>query len=157
MACIKLAGTEARRCPGWTPVMAHNTNYFYTYDINRQSGGFRSSGREALALAREEVLGRIREAEARRREMEEAALREKERIIQEARREAKRILEEAGVGAEAEAEERVRGAQRAVQGEKTRIVEEGKRELSLRRERASAKLKEASEFIYSEFLRRVNA
>ncbi len=108
-------------------------------------------------MAREVVLERIREAEARRREMEEAAAKERERVLQEARREVRRILDEAEASAARAASEHLSAAQKAIQEERAAILARGEAQNSRRRAVAESRVDEASECIYKEFLRRVNA
>ena len=108
-------------------------------------------------MSREGVLGKIREAESTRREMEASAAKEKESIIQQARLEARRILEKAAADAEASATELLRTEAEEVQKERRALVLAGQKEVLRQKERSATRLPAAVEKVYSEFLRQINA
>jgi vacuolar-type H+-ATPase subunit H len=108
-------------------------------------------------VSRDEVLGKIRAAEAQRRELEEGARKRKEEILKEAQREARRIVDEAAAEAEAAASELIKIETARIQEERRRVVTAGEREVSRHREGSSARLPEAVDRLYKEFLRQVNA
>lgn len=108
-------------------------------------------------MSRDEVLGKIRAAEAQRRELEEGARKRKEEILKEAQREARRIVDEAAAEAEAAASELIKIETARIQEERRRVVTAGEREVSRHREGSSARLPEAVDRLYKEFLRQVNA
>jgi len=101
-------------------------------------------------LPREEVLNRIREAEKQRRDLEEEALKRKERILQKAR-------EEAAATGEKAAAERVAAETRQVQEERLKIAAGSERDIARRREQSRARLAQASGYIVNEFARQLNA
>ena len=104
-------------------------------------------------MSKEEVLDRIRGAEARRHQLEEEARRQKERLISGARLEARRLLEEAVASAEAEAARKLASESGKLEQERQRALDEGRRRVEEQRRRSSARLPEAEEHIYREFLR----
>ena len=104
-------------------------------------------------MSKEEVLNRIREAEARRRQLEEEARQRKERLIAESRLEARRLLEEAMANAEAGAARELATESGKLKQERERVLGEGRRRLEEQRRRSSARLPEAEEGVYREFLR----
>jgi len=108
-------------------------------------------------VSREEVLNRIRQAEQKRSEMEAEALGQKEQTLREAQREARRILDEAAAQAEAEANGLVQAEGKKTLEELRRIVTAGEKEVSRQRDGSTARLPEAVDILYKEFLRQVNA
>jgi vacuolar-type H+-ATPase subunit H len=112
---------------------------------------------EATGVSREKVLEGIRAAEAERKRTEEEALRRKEEIVRDAQVEARRILERARQEAEAKAAAFVGAEAAKVEEERRRAVLSGQREVARQREASSARLNEAVDRLYKEFLRQVDA
>jgi vacuolar-type H+-ATPase subunit H len=108
-------------------------------------------------MSREEVLARIRAAEAQGRELEEKARRSKEDILRQAQRDARGILDEAAAQADAASTELLRSESGRVQEERRGIVMAGERDVARHREGSAARLPEAVDRIYKEFLRQLNA
>ena len=108
-------------------------------------------------MPREEVLNRIREAEKQRRDLEEQALKSKERILQKARADSQHALEEAAAAGERAAAERVALETRKVQEEKLRLTAGSERDIARRREQSRARLAQAAGYIVNEFARQLNA
>jgi len=107
-------------------------------------------------MSREEVLDRIRDAEARRRTTAEEARRQKDRILTEARKEARRILDEAGEAAAGAAARKVQEETRRIQQERQLIVDSGHQKVALQREKSAARLPAAIDRICQEFMRSVH-
>jgi vacuolar-type H+-ATPase subunit H len=108
-------------------------------------------------VSREKVLESIRAVEAERRQMEEEALGRKENIIRDAQNEARLILEQAATESEEAAGAFVKAEGEKLQEERRRIFISGEREVARQREASSARLPEAVDRLYKEFLRQVNA
>ena len=108
-------------------------------------------------VSRDDVLGKIRAAEAQRRELEEGARKRKDEILKDAQREARRIVEQAATEAEAAAGELIRTETARIQQERARVVGAGEKEVSRQREGSSARLPEAVDRLTKEFVRQLNA
>lgn len=108
-------------------------------------------------MSREEVLKRIRDAEAERKKTESAALDEKAKIVQEARAEARRILEEAAKSAEAEAAKTLAAETGRISEERMARVRTGEKDIEGLRVRSAAKLDAAVELLVKEFMKQANA
>ena len=108
-------------------------------------------------MPREAVLGKIREAEEQRRQLEEEAQKEKDRIIQEARLAAQKTVEEAQTAADAAAAQRIELEAKKVHEERTRILSTSERETARKREASRARLDQAAGYIVNELVRQLNA
>ena len=108
-------------------------------------------------MPREEVLNRIREAEKLRRDLEEEALKSKERILQKARADAQKALDEAAAFGDRAAAERMAAETRRVQEEKLKLTAGSERDIARRREQSRARLAQAAGYIVAEFARQLDA
>ena len=108
-------------------------------------------------MAREEVLGRIRDAEKQRRELEEEARKKKDSIIQKARLEAQKLVEDAASAGDAAAAERVAVESRKVQQERQGIASAGERETAKKRDLSRARLPQAAGHLVNEIVRQLDA
>jgi vacuolar-type H+-ATPase subunit H len=107
-------------------------------------------------VSREDVLNRIRQAEAKRRSMGEEARRQKDRILADARKEVRRILDEAGEAAAGAAARKVQEETGRIQHERQLLVDSGDKQVALQREKSAARLPAAIDRICQEFLRSVH-
>ena len=107
-------------------------------------------------MSREEVLDRIRDAEARRKAAAAEARKEKDRLLAEARKEARRIMEEGEEAAARAAAQRVQAETARIQQERRRIVDSGRSHVELQKDRSAARLPAAVERICQEFLRKAH-
>jgi len=114
-------------------------------------------GNGGNVLPREEVLNRIREAERKRRDLEEEAQKRKESILKTARTDAQKALDEAEAAGEKAAAERVAEETRLVREEKLKITAAGERDIARRREQSRSRLAQAAGYIVNEFARNLNA
>jgi len=115
------------------------------------------TGNGGSVLPREEVLNRIREAEKLRRDLEEEALKSKERILQKARADAQKALDEAAAFGDRAAAERMAAETRRVQEEKLKLTAGSERDIARRREQSRARLAQAAGYIVAEFARQLDA
>ena len=107
-------------------------------------------------MSREELLGRIRDAEAQRRKAGEEARQSKDRILADARKEARRILDEAASEAEAAAARNVSAETKRIQQEKQQVVASGQQHVALQKEKSAARLPAAIDRVCQEFLRQAH-
>ena len=104
-------------------------------------------------MSREEVLNRIRDAEARRRSSAEQARLQKDRMLAEARKEALVILDEAEGSAARAAALNVQARNGNIAQERRLVMDSGIGQVALQREKSSARLPAAVDRIFQEFLR----
>jgi vacuolar-type H+-ATPase subunit H len=112
---------------------------------------------EAKGVSREKVLEGIRAAEAERKRTEEEAQRRKEEIVRDAQLEYRRMLEQARTESEAAAAAFIKAEAARIDEDGRRAVLSGQREVARQREASSARLNEAVDRLYKEFLRQVDA
>jgi len=108
-------------------------------------------------VPREEVLGKIRQAEGQRRQLEEDARKKSQGILQQARLDAQRTVEEAGRAADAAAASMLEQESKKVQEERAKMVSTSERETAGKREAARARLDKAAGYIVNELVRQLNA
>ena len=108
-------------------------------------------------MSREEVLKRIRDAEAERKRTESAALEDKAKLVQEARAEARRLLEEAARAGDAAAAKTVAAETGRISEERKGRVQAGERDIEGLRVKSTAKLDAAVELLVKEFMKQANA
>jgi vacuolar-type H+-ATPase subunit H len=111
---------------------------------------------EGEEVSREEVLNRIREAEATRRKIEEEARQRKDRLLAEARKEVHRLLDDASAEGERAAAQIALAESKRIQQDRQKVTAAGQRQVELQREKCSTRLPAAVERIYQEFLRQIN-
>jgi vacuolar-type H+-ATPase subunit H len=104
-------------------------------------------------MSREDVLNRIREAEARRRSSAQEARLQKDRMLAEARKEALVILDDAERSAVRAAAQNVHARTGRIAQERRLVMDSGIGQVSLQREKSAARLPAAVDRIFQEFLR----
>jgi vacuolar-type H+-ATPase subunit H len=98
-----------------------------------------------------ETLAKIKEAEGQAKQMKSDALKEKERIIRNAKRESLFVFENMEKkGAELH-NEKLSEVEAGIQRERTRLLEEGKEKGETLKNQASAKIDEAVDFLIKRF------
>lgn len=107
-------------------------------------------------MPREVVLGKIREAERMRKELEEDARRQKENILQQARLAAQKMIEDAEAAAERAASGMIEQAVQKIAEEKKAITSASGKEVARQREARRARLPQAADYIVGEFMRQLN-
>jgi vacuolar-type H+-ATPase subunit H len=104
-------------------------------------------------MSREEVLDRIRDAEARRRSSAQEARLQKDRMLVEARKEALVILDEAEGSAARAAAQNVSARTGRIAQERRLVMDSGIGQVAIQREKSAARLPTAADRIFQEFLR----
>jgi vacuolar-type H+-ATPase subunit H len=107
-------------------------------------------------VSREDVLKRIREAEAERKRTEESALAEKEKLLQEARTEARNILEDAARNSDAAAAETMKAEAKRIAEERKVRVQSGEGDIARIREGGNARLASAVDKLMKEFIKQAS-
>jgi len=108
-------------------------------------------------VQRGETLARIRDAEKKRKEMEDEAKKHKELILQKAKLSVQTIIDEATAAAESAAAERMRAEAHKIQDERKVLTTANDKEIARLREGSRGRLGQAAGFIVSEFVRQSNA
>lgn len=108
-------------------------------------------------MPREVVLGKIRDAEKQRRELEEEARQKKDRILLTAKLEAQKLIDDAAAAGDAAAARTVALETKKVQEERQKIISAGERETSKKRELSRSRLPQVAGYIVNEFVRQLDA
>jgi V/A-type H+-transporting ATPase subunit G/H len=103
-------------------------------------------------MARDDILSKIKEAEAGSKVAVQRAMEEKEKRIADATVEAGNIVRTAEANAKEYEEKSIAKAQADVQAKKQSILDSGSKNVSSMRSSASAKLDKAVEYLVKEFM-----
>lgn len=108
-------------------------------------------------MGKEETLLKLKEAEAQVRALKDAAERDRERILRDARREALELHEELRDKAEVRFREIVADAAKKVEVERARVLVAGKEEANATAARGRANVEKAVDLVLQKFKGAVNA
>jgi vacuolar-type H+-ATPase subunit H len=108
-------------------------------------------------VPREVVLGKLRDAELLRRQLEEQAQKKKDAMLQDARLAAQKILEDAAVAADAAASKRIELEVQKVSEERSKITSASHKDTARKREASQARLAQAASYMVNELVRQLNA
>lgn len=108
-------------------------------------------------MRKEETLLKIREVEAESKRLREAAEKEKERILREARKQVIELSDQLRQEADEAYEEALRQAQERIEGEKERILEQARKQAAALTIEGQRSIGKAVELLASKFKGAVNA
>lgn len=102
-------------------------------------------------MKKAETLERIKDAEDRAKKMKSDALKEKEKIVREAKRESLFVLENMEKKAAELHKEKLSEVQADIDRERERLLQEGREEAEALKSQASTRVDEAVEFLMKKF------